>query len=70
MGPGRGLSRTITEARVEEVVVRTLEEVPEGGTHWPERELARRMGISPTSVHRPTDALTVRSASIRPAWDR
>jgi transposase len=50
--PRPGVSRTITDAQVEEVVVRTLEEVPEGGTHWPERELAARVGISPTSVHR------------------
>ena len=33
-------------------MVRTLEEVPEGATHWSKRELARRVGISPTSVHR------------------
>ena len=32
--------------------VRTLEETPEGATHWSKRELARRVGISPTSVHR------------------
>ena len=38
--------------QVEQVVVRTLEEVPEGATHWSERELAKRVGISPTSVHR------------------
>jgi hypothetical protein len=44
--------RTITDAHVEEVVVRTLEEVPEGATHWSKRELAKRVGISPTSVHR------------------
>jgi hypothetical protein len=50
--PRPGVSRTITDAQVEEVVVRTLEEVPEGGTHWPERELAAAVGISPTSVHR------------------
>ncbi|MEV6841523.1 IS630 family transposase [Streptomyces sp. NPDC051133] len=35
-----------------EVVVRTLEEVPEGATHWSKRELAKRVGISPTSVLR------------------
>jgi hypothetical protein len=29
-----------------------LEEVPEGATHWSKRELAARVGISPTSVHR------------------
>ncbi len=28
-------------------------EVPEGATHWSKRELARRVGISPSSVHRP-----------------
>jgi hypothetical protein len=44
--------RTITDARVEEVVVHTLEEVPEGATHWSKRDLAREVGISPTSVHR------------------
>ena len=32
--------------------MRTLEEVPEGATHWSKRELARKVGISPTSVHR------------------
>jgi transposase len=51
--PRPGVPRTITDAQVEEeVVVRTPEEVPEGGTHWSKRELAARMGISPTSVLR------------------
>jgi transposase len=45
--PRPGVPRTITDAQVEEVVVRTLEEVPEGGTHWSKRELAQRVGISP-----------------------
>lgn len=49
--PRPGVPRTITDAQVEEVVVRTLEEVPKGATHWSKRELAR-LGISPTSVHR------------------
>jgi transposase len=50
--PRPGVPRTITDAQVEEVVVRTLEEVPAGGTHWSKRELARQAGISATSVHR------------------
>ncbi len=50
--PRPGVPRTITDAQVEEVVVRTLEEVPAGATHWSKRELARKAGISPTSVHR------------------
>jgi transposase len=50
--PRPGAARTITDAQVEEVIVRTLEEVPEGATHWSKRELARRTGISPSSVQR------------------
>ena len=50
--PRPGVPRTIGDAQVEEVVARTLEEVPEGATHWSKRELARRVGISPTSVYR------------------
>ncbi len=50
--PRPGVPRTISDARVEEVVVRTLEQVPEGATHWSKRELARRAGISPSSVLR------------------
>ena len=53
--PRPGVPRTITDAQVEEVVVRTLEETPEGATHWSKRELARQVGISPASVHRPID---------------
>jgi hypothetical protein len=34
--------RTIIDAQVEEVAVRTLEEVPEGATQWSKRELAAR----------------------------
>ena len=50
--PRPGVPRTITDAQVEEVVIRTLEEVPEGATHWSKRELARRVGISPAGVLR------------------
>jgi transposase len=50
--PRPGVPRTITDAQVEDVVVRTLEEVPQGATHWSKRELARKTGISPSSVGR------------------
>src|SRR6267154_5932003 len=50
--PRPGVPRTITDAQVEEVVVRTLEEVPEGATHWSRRELARQVGLSPATIHR------------------
>src|ERR1039457_3832539 len=42
--PRPGVPRTISDAQVEEVVVRTLEEVPAGATHWSKRELARQAG--------------------------
>jgi transposase len=48
--PRPGVPRSITDAQVGDVVVRTLEEVPEGSTHWSKRELARKVGISATSV--------------------
>jgi hypothetical protein len=50
MSAGPGVPRTINNTQVEEVVVRTLEEIPDGSTHWSKRELAARVGISPTSV--------------------
>ncbi len=50
--PRPGVPRTISDAQVGEVAVRTLEEVPAGAAHWSKRELARQAGISPASVHR------------------
>ena len=50
--PRPGVPRSIPDRMVEEVVVRTLEGVPEGATHWSKRELAKVVGISPTSVLR------------------
>ncbi|MCU1643561.1 MAG: putative transposase [Nocardia sp.] len=50
--PRPGVPRTITDTQVEQVVVATLEQVPEAGTHWSKRELAARVGISPSSVLR------------------
>src|SRR3989440_5238145 len=38
--PRPGGPRTITDAQVEEVGVRTLEETPAGATHWSKRERA------------------------------
>jgi transposase len=50
--PRPGVPRTITDAQIEEVIVRTLEEVPPGATHWSKRELAKVVGLSPTTIHR------------------
>ena len=49
--PRPGPPRTITDAKVEEVVVRTLEEAPPDATHWSTRSMAAAAGISRASVH-------------------
>jgi transposase len=50
--PRPGAPRTITDEDVEAVVVRTLEDKPADATHWSTRDLAKRTGISPSSVGR------------------
>lgn len=50
--PRPGAPRKITDAAVEEVVVRTLEETPTDATHWSTRNLAKKVGMSPSSVGR------------------
>lgn len=50
--PRPGAPRTVPDARVEEIVTRTLEETPENATHWSTRDMARRVGVSSTTVRR------------------
>ena len=50
--PRPGAQRTITDEQVERVLVTTLEETPTDATHWSTRSLARRMGMSQTSISR------------------
>ncbi|WP_435260632.1 helix-turn-helix domain-containing protein [Streptomyces sp. 1222.5] len=59
--PRSGAPRISTDAQVEQVVVRTLEEVPAGATHRSKRELATRVGISPSSA---ADLADVRAAAV------
>ena len=47
-----GRKRRIEEAKVREVVHRTLQEKPLCATHWSTRSLAKVVGLSPTSVQR------------------
>ena len=49
--PRPGPPRTITDAKVEEVIVRTLESAPPDATHWSTRSMAAAAGISRSSVH-------------------
>jgi len=58
--PRPGAPRKITDAAVEEVVVRTLEETPIDATHWSTRDLAKRVGMSASSVGRIWQAFGLR----------
>jgi transposase len=50
--PRPGVARTIGDAKVESVIVETLERLPPGATHWSTRSMARHSGISVSSVGR------------------
>ncbi len=50
--PRPGTPRTITDAQVEEVIVRTLETTPRGATHWSTRSMAKATGLSHASISR------------------
>jgi transposase len=48
--PRPGTPRQITDAQIEEVIVRTLETTPRGATHWSTREMARQRLSHMTTV--------------------
>jgi transposase len=50
--PRPGAPRKISDADVEAVVVKTLEEKPPDATHWSTRDLAKQVGMSASSVGR------------------
>jgi transposase len=50
--PRPGRPRTITDAMVEEVIVRTLETAPKDATHWSTRSLAKELGLTQSAVLR------------------
>jgi transposase len=50
--PRSGAPRTIDDARVDAVIVKTLESVPRGATHWSTRTMASAAGLSQTAVSR------------------
>ncbi|MGY2844394.1 transposase [Bradyrhizobium sp. USDA 4509] len=50
--PRSGTPRTIEDARIEAVIVRTLETEPPGATHWSSRSMARASGLSVSTVQR------------------
>ncbi len=50
--PRPGAPRTITDAQVEAVIVRTLETTPAGATHWSRRDMAKAAGLSHVTIGR------------------
>jgi transposase len=50
--PRSGTPRTIEDARIETVIVRTLETKPPNATHWSSRSMARASGLSVSTVQR------------------
>lgn len=50
--PRPGRPRTISDDKVDEVVVKTLESIPKDATHWSTRSMAREVGLSHTAVSR------------------
>ena len=50
--PRPGQPRKITDAKVEEVIVKTLETTPKDATHWSTRSMAAEVGLNQTAVHR------------------
>ena len=50
--PRPGAPRQISDAQVEEVVVRTLEGKPRGATHWSTRQMATASGLSRATINR------------------
>ena len=50
--PRPGRPRSITDAQVEEVIVRTLETTPKDATQWSTRSMASQVGMSQSAVSR------------------
>jgi transposase len=54
--PGRGRKRSISAAKVKQIVRATTQTTPPGETHWSCRSMAKAQGVSPATVQRIWDA--------------
>ena len=62
---GRWRKRTISAAKVKEIVVATTQSTPPGQTHWSCRSMAKAQGGSPASVQRIWDAHGLKPHRVR-----
>ena len=62
---GRGRKRTISAAKVKEIVVATTQTTPPGETHWSCRSMAKAQGVSPATVQRIWDAHGLKPHRVR-----
>jgi transposase len=54
--PGRGRKRSISAAKIQQIVDATLQTKPTAATHWSVRSMANAQGVSPATVQRIWDA--------------
>jgi transposase len=57
--PRCGAPRKIGDAKIAEVVTKTLEAMPADATHWSTRSMARTSGVSTSTVHRIWNAFSL-----------
>jgi transposase/transposase-like protein len=50
--PRPGAPRQVTDEQVESVIIKTLESLPAGATHWSTRSMARASGLTQTAISR------------------
>src|SRR5215210_2455017 len=50
--PRPGRPRTITDEKVEAVIIKTLQTTPKDATHWSTRSMAREVGLTQSAVLR------------------
>ncbi len=50
--PRPGRPRTVSDGKVEEVIVKTLESTPRDATHWSTRSMAKEVGLTQSAVSR------------------
>jgi hypothetical protein len=63
--PRSGAPRTIDDARIEAVIVRTLESCPENATHWSSRDMGE--GERPVALRSSTDTTPTQNRSDGPS---